>query len=502
MQTSAWIKDVTLQAFPAIEEEMHIDTLIIGAGLTGLSLGYYLSASTKDFIIVEADHIGAGASGRNTCKISAQHELIYQKLIKKHGYDIAKQYYTAQKEAIDSIEEIVQEHHIDCGFMRCDSCIFTNEDANIASMQDEYQAYLDLGIDCEYINDWKFTIPFKEGIRMFHQAKIQPMKYMLGLVNILRKRGIAIYEHSPVTTIIEKDNGYIAMCNHRKIYANKIVQATQFPFYDRLQFYFSRVHPSMNSIASVSISDELPQDMLINIDDPLKSYNTINSNGRKLIVGGNEHRVGKIIDKPNAFLEEAQKVFHISSFDDLWTSQDYQPFDHLPIIGKLQERNDTLLIATAFNKWGITTSNIAAKLLCALLLHQESQYQKLFDPHRIPSIFALDFVKENITIAYEFIKGKFKDPDEEYPIIGHGKIIMIDDHPFGVYRDENEKLYIVDAVCPHLGCTCVFNAVDKTWDCPCHASRYSYTGEIIKGPSTHKLNAYGEGLNRIDPHIL
>lgn len=502
MNPSTWIKEVTLDQYPHIEQDIETDVLIIGAGLTGLSLGYYLSNSDAKFIIVEANHIGYGASGRNTCKISAQHGLLYDKLIKKHGYDIAKRYYTSQIEAIDSIEEIIQEHKIECDFMRCDSYLFTQEETNLAALQDEYQACLDLHIECEYIHEWDYPLPLKEGIRMHNQAKFHPMKYMKALANILEQRHQQIFEHSPVRTIIEKEDGYLALCNNRKIHAKRIVQATQLPFYDHHQLYFSRIHPSMNSMAATSISTPLPEDMLINIDNPLKSYNTIGQNQRKLIIGGNEHRVGQMIHHPDAFLHEAQKVFHISTIDDTWTSQDYQSFDHLPMIGKLQKQNDHLFIATAFNKWGNTTSNIAGKLLCAYLLHQESQYMDLFNPHRFTSIFAVNFVKENLDIAYEFIKSKFKDPDEEYPMINHGKVIMIDDHPYGVYRDEHEELFIVDIVCPHLGCNCVFNDIDKTWDCPCHASRYSYKGEIIKGPSTHKLNAYGEGLNIIDPHIL
>lgn len=499
MNDSTWIKEVTYKKYPKVEKELYTDILIIGAGLTGLSLAYYVSNTTSDVIIVESDIIGTGASGRNTCKISVQQETIYQELIKKHGYEKAKLYYQSQVEAIDSIEAIVKEYQIECDFMRCDSYIFTQTEQNLAKLQDEYQACIDLNIPVSYVHEWEFPIPFIEGIKCTNQAKFQPVKYMIGLGDVLTKRNIAIYEHSPVKTILEKDNEYIALINNCKIHAKRIVQATQFPFYDLHQFMFSRVHPSMNSLASTKLSIELPHAMLINIDEPLQSYNTIN---QTFVVGGNEHRVGVAIHHPDAFLHEAQKTFHIESFDNIWTSQDYQSFDHLPMIGKLQSSNSAIYIATAYQKWGNTNSNVAAKLLCAYLLQEDSQYMELFNPHRITSLFVLDFVKENLDIAYQFIKSKFKDPDESYPLIGEGKIIMIDQHPFGVYHDEQDEIFIIDVTCPHLGCTCVFNHIDKTWDCPCHASRYTYKGEVIKGPSTHKLNTYGEGLNPIDPHIL
>lgn len=502
MHSSTWINEIKRKNFPAVEDELTTDVLIIGAGLTGLTLGYYLSNAMSDFIIVESDEIGSGASGRNTCKICVQQETIYQELIKKHGYETARQYYQSQLEAIDSIEEIVQKHQIDCDFMRCSSYIFTQQEDNLIKLQDEYQACLDLNIPVTYVHEWDFPISFIEGIKCENQAKFQPVKYMMGLATILSEKNIAIYEHSPVKTIVENEDGYVVIVNNRKIHAKRIVQATQIPFYDRHQFIFSRMHPSINSLATANIDTSIPQDMLINIDDPLQSYNTIGTDKRHLVIGGNEHRVGQPIQNEEAFLHEAQKAFHLKTIDNCWTSQDYQSFDALPMIGKLQSSNSSLYIATAFNKWGNTNSNVAAKLLCAYLLQQESQYMHLFNPHRMSSLFALNFVKENIEIAYEFIKGKFKDPDDSYPETGQAKIIMIDQHPYGVYRDEQAELFIVDVTCPHLGCTCVFNHEDKTWDCPCHASRYSYKGEVIKGPSTHKLNAYGEGFNPIDPHII
>ena len=133
---------------------------------------------------------------------------------------------------------------------------------------------------------------------------------------------------------------------------------------------------------------------------------------------------------------------------------------------------------------------------------KRSQYRVIFTPQRMSDIFSLPFVKENLNVAYEFIKGKFKHPDDQYPDIGEGKLVQIDDHTYGVYRDEEEILHIVDVTCPHLGCVCHFNAMDKTWDCPCHGSRFSYTGELIKGPATYRLHRYGEGFNEIDPHII
>lgn len=503
MNPSKWIKEIQKTSYPALEQDIYTDTLIIGAGLTGLTTGYYLSQATDNFIIVEANHIGYGASGRNTCKVTAQHGLIYKSIIQKYGYEVAKQYYTANMEAIESIEEIIHKHQIACDFKRCNSIVFTQETELIANIQDEYQACLDLEIPCSFIDTVKYPITIQAGLMFPNQAKFHPLKYMLALAEIIKKAGISIYEQSPVTNIIKNEDSYIAMCNGRKIHARNIVQATQFPFYDQHQFMFARTYSMSSSILCTPITTNYGDDMLINVESPSISFNSLTSHDQTyLMIGGNSHKTGQLKKEDSDYVKRAQKTFGIVNFEDMWSTQDYMSFDHIPYIGKLDKHNDQLYIATGFSKWGNTTSNIAGKLLCAYLLKQESQYMKIFDPHRFASLFSLAFIKENMNVAYEFIKGKLQQPDEEYPQKGHAKVMQINHHHYGVYCDEQDQLHIVDITCPHLGCVCTFNPHDKTWDCPCHGSRYSYTGEIIKGPSTRKLNSYGEGLNRIDPHIV
>ncbi len=503
MNASKWIKDTPKTSYPKIEQDVYIDTLIIGAGLTGLTTGYYLSQAMKQFIIVEADCIGYGASGRNTCKLTAQHGLIYKSLIQKYGYTLAKQYYDAHMEAIESIEEIVHKHQIDCDFKRCNSVLFTQESEKVPNLQDEYQACIDLNIPCSFIDTVQYPLTIQAGIMFPEQAKFHPLKYMIALADILTKKEIAIYEHSPVTNIIEENGTYIALCNHRKIYARNIVQATQFPFYDQHQFLFAKTYPMSSSILCTPTTANYGDDMLINTESPSISLHAFSIQGQTcLMVGGNSHKTGQFAKEDPDYVQRAKKMFGIEHFEDMWSTQDYMTFDHLPYIGKLQKNNDQLYIATGYCKWGNTTSNIAGKLLCAYLLKQPSPYRKLFDPHRLSSLFSLTFLKENMNVAYEFVKGKLQPCDKEYPQKGQARVIEIQNHLYGVYRDEQDELYIVDITCPHLGCICIFNQQDKTWDCPCHGSRYSYTGEVIKGPSTNRLHSYREGRNQIDPHLF
>lgn len=502
MKESYWVKHAgQKETYPSISKEMDANIVIVGAGLTGLSTAYYLSKVTNDVFVLEADEVCYGASGRNTGKVTAQHGLLYKDIIEMYGRDFALQYYQANEEAIQSIASIIEEHHIACDFQRCSAALFTQDKTMIAQLQDEYQAYLDLRIPCTFIEHTPFPFAIEAGLQMHYQAKFNPYAYGQALAKMISEAGIHIYEHSPVETMVNDDDGtYTLLVNGKKIHANKVIFASQFPFIDHAHLYFTRMYCEQESIICAELKEDAPDTMMLNIEKPLHSYNGY---GQRMFIGGKNYKSGQTCEvSEENFHAHALKTFHLDTIDDEWSSQDYITFDKLPFIGKLDKYNEKILFASGFNKWGNTTSNIAGKLLCAHVLDQPSQYRSLFSPQRFKNIFSAPFVKENLNVAYEFIKGKIKHGDHEYPYIQQGKAMQIDGHTYGVYRDEYEALFIVDITCPHLGCICNFNAVDKTWDCPCHGSRYSYTGEIVKGPTTQCLRPYGDGLNPIQPHIF
>lgn len=497
---SYWIQRTKKKDYPALQEDMDKQIVIIGAGLTGLSCAYYLSKSLQDIIILEADQICYGASGRNTGKISAQHGLLYHNLIEHYDIAMAKQYYHSNIEAIRSIESIIDEHHIDCDYKRSDTSLYTNDETLLPLLQDEYQAYLDIGIPCSYQDDIQADFSMKSALTMHDQARFDPYRYGLGLSDILDERGISIYEHSNVKTMITLDDGhYELLVNNHHVHACKVIFASQFPFIDHGHFYFTKMYCEQESLAYMENTHDTKDVMLVNIEKPLHSYNIFNDN---IIVGGNAYKSGQTPSITHTrFLNDIHSVFPKEQIEYVWSSQDYITFDQVPFIGRLDVHSDNLLFASGFNKWGNSTSNIAGKLLAAYALSLRSQYHMLYSPQRLSSLFTIPFVKENLNVAYEFIRSKFKVNSDEYPSIGEGKSMTIDGHTYGVYRDEDEVLYIVDITCPHLGCICSFNSIDKTWDCPCHGSRFSYKGKIIKGPATYELHTYGEGLNYVDPHI-
>lgn len=501
MKESYWIqKQKNKTSYLKLSKETKTHIAIIGGGLTGITTAYFLAQAKEDVMLLEADQLCYGASGRNTGKVSAQHGLIYHDLINRYDKAMAKQYYAANAEALKTIKSIIDTHQIDCGFAYCDSVLYTKNSLHISQLQDEYQAYLDIHIPCEYLNASKTDFPYEAALAMKQQARFDPYAYGTALADITHKMGIPIYEHSPVQEVIKTDQGYRLTINDLYVYADIVIFATQFPFLDYGNFYFTRMYSQQETIAYAKLKEKQNLDMMLSIDEYVQSFNIDED---ILLYAGNEHKSGQPQRKSQQeFAYELPSIFSIDHLISTWSSQDYMTFDKLPMIGKLDKNNDTMLFASGFNKWGNTTSCIAAKLLCARVLQRDSIYRMLYSPQRLSNIFSLPFVKENANVALAFIKSKMQSSTDTIPDKLNADIMELDGHKYGVYRDEEDNLHIVDIICPHLGCTLHFNKEDKSWDCPCHGSRFSYKGDIIKGPASHKLNTLDEKHNSINPHII
>lgn len=500
MNESYWIKQNKTKHYPKLENNLRVQTLIIGGGLSGLTTAYYLSAAVNDIALIEADWLGYGTSGRNSGKVTVQHGCIYHKLIKKHGLDKAKAYYQAQKEALESIASIIEEHHIECHAQRKDAILYTEDDTKVFQLQDEYQALLDIGVPCEFLDQNESLIACKAAIRINNQLGYDPYAYLLGLSDCLDQKGIAIYEHSPATTVEKDGSGYRVTVNNHFIYAQNIVSATMTPLLDGFSFIYAKSYPSVSHIAIMPIKHSLSNQMLYSIDSPMSSYHDINAD--TLLCGGYEHPCAEMDQKQlDDWLVSLQKEWKCEAAQITWDSQDLMSFDHLPFIGPLSKRYPNFYIACGFSKWGNTNANVAAKLICADLLKKENYYSALFNPSRKQPFFQAQCFHMNIKTAFHFIQSQFSEASDLNCKPKEGKVVSLGGKLYGMYRDENDELFLVDIRCPHLGCICSFNEVDHSWDCPCHGSRFHYDGSIIKGPAQSPLSEYeSEQVNHVDPH--
>lgn len=491
---SYWIQNGEKTSYPSVENDKKCDILIIGAGICGLTTAYYLSKAKRQVMIVEADHIAYGASGRSTGKLSSLHGCIYHQLIRIHGEKKAGDYYKVNQEAIESIKAIIDEYQIECDYEESEALAYCTSEEKAKVIMDEIQALKQLAIPFEKVAE--NTIDGVHlGIKFRNQAQFNPYKYCVALAKICEKQGVQIYEKSSVSAFEQ----YEVTANQHKINFNQLVMATQVPLINEKHFYYTKMAPYQSYLAVLK-PGKRESLMTISIENLTRTSRSLSHQQNDyLISGGFEHKAGQDIERSfkefERYLNESYPQHEIIS---KWSSQDLKTFDHLPLIGRIGDEPH-LYFATGFNKWGNTLGTVAAKILCSYLLEQESVMQDMFYPHRLSLILNKEFIKENGNVAINWFKNKQNKEEFKIPAQKEAEMIVIDTHPYGIYRDEKDHLHIVDIICPHLGCTLIFNDQEKSWDCPCHGSRFDIDGQIIKGPAICGLHSFNEPLNKLHP---
>ncbi|HFL2397650.1 TPA: FAD-dependent oxidoreductase [Clostridioides difficile] len=508
MNESYWFLNSSPKEYNKLGENIKTDCLIVGGGITGLTTAYLLAKEGKKVVLVEADKIGYGTSGRNTGKVTCQHDIFYSKIEKKYGLDKAKSYYNANNEALNLVEQIIEENNIKCDFKRETSFVFTEKEDTIKNIKDEYRTCKKIGINCEYHETIEnIPLDIKGAISFTNQGQFNPKKYIDGLAKAAVNLGLKIYENTPV---VDLEKGKICRVKTREdniIEAENVIISSHSPWYDGLNFYFAKEYAERAYLMVAVLENKLTDGMFISIDDPSITFRQYNDGSENLLIfGGGDHKVGQGGTEKEIFddLEHyGKEVFKVKDFKGKWSAQDNMSFDNVPYIGYINKREDNIYVATGFSKWGITNGTVAGIIIKDLIINNNSDYKDTFNPSRLGSYFSKDFIKENANVAINYVSGKLKIGSGDMPKNnGEGKIVNIDGKRYGVYKDDNGDFYIVDTTCTHLGCELNFNSEEKTWDCPCHGSRFDYKGNILEGPALKPLKLYGHGDNDVNPKLL
>ena len=493
VSASYWLASTPCTSYPRLDEDMSVDVAIVGAGLVGITLAYLLKKEGRKVAVIEADRILQGTTGHTTAKITSQHSLIYEKLIRSMGKELAYQYAEANESSIRLIETIIDENKIDCDFSHLPAYIYTQSDEYTEKIENEFKAASLLGISAQYTENTQLPFEVKAAMRFDNQAQFHPRKYLLALAEKIPGDGCAIYENTRAIDIVEEEKNIIVTQQGAKISSNVIVLATHYPFWDRHGLYFARMYPERSYIMGVRISERFPTGMYINAEDPGRSLRAQPYEGGELVlVGGEHHKTGHGENTYSHY--EKLKDFACSNFNlqeilYRWSTQDYTSMDGIPFIGRITSSKPNIYVATAFMKWGMTNGTAAAVIIRDLIIKGESPWQEVFNPSRFtPIASAKNFVVENADVAKNFITDKLVPIDENIDIKpGEARIIEHGGSRAGAYRDEKGKLHIVDTKCTHIGCELHWNEAEMSWDCPCHGSRFSYDGEIIDGPALRPL---------------
>lgn len=488
------IKDNNLN-YDTLNKNITVDVCIIGGGITGISTAYKLCKAGLNVCVLEKDKIAHHATGNTTAKITVGHGLFYRYLLDTFSKEYAKMYLDANQSAISDIKNIIDSENIDCDFTNQDNYIFTNLEEEVTKIKDEVSIINSLGGDVSFVTKTPLPFDILGAIKFPNQAQFNPVKYVYGLCQAVTNNNGAIFENSKVYDVKSSNDGYITYTKDYCVTSKYVVLASHYPIINVPGFYFLKMYQEASYLIGVKTNSPLFDGMYINTKSPITSFRTALYNNEKiLLIGGSEHKVGIKADLSNSYskLEEiAKSLYADAKVLFRWNTEDCISLDKIPYIGEFSNVMPNVYVATGFKKWGMTTSNVAANIICDKILENTNKYEDVFCSTRFKPIKnGTEFVNMLKQVSNSLVLDKFKIPQKTLANISNdeGKIIEINNSKIGVYKDVHGKLYAVKPICSHLGCELSWNNLDKTWDCPCHGSRFSYKGISLYDPSIKNLD--------------
>lgn len=492
---SFWIENFQISHYPPLEEDLRTDVCIIGGGITGISCAYYLSKKNMKTCILEKDHIFEKTSGHTTAKITSQHGLFYQYLYNSYGVDTAKKYLNSNQEAITNIKNIIDVENIDCDFEFQNHCIYTTDPHQIQKIKNEASILHKLDFNVKILN--KINLPItniEAAIEFPHQAQFNPIKYIAGLCRFITEHQGLIFENSKVLKLQKNGKEYKIITPNHIVTAKYVIIATRYPIINFPGFHFFKMYSETSYLIATEINQPLFNGMYISADQPTFSFRTSLLNGKKiLLVGGLNHKTGTKISLSNQYSlleKKAKELYPDAKTLYKWNTQDSVSLDKIPYIGDFSTLYPNVYIATGFKKWGMTTSNVAANIITDKILKKENPYTDIYTATRLRPVKNRAEIKNMLKeTMHSLILNKFDLPAATPKDIkcDEGKIVNNHSRKIGIYKDKTGKEYKIIPKCMHLGCELSWNNLDKTWDCPCHGSRYTFDGKLIYGPSKKDL---------------
>ena len=484
--------------FNTLSEDIKTDICIIGSGIFGTTCAYYLSKLGYNVVILEKDEtIAAKTTAYTTGKITSQHGLFYNYLIYSYGKKLAKDYLDANEEAIANIKNIIDSEKIKCDFEYQNNYVYTTEKTDLPSIEKEVKAVNSLGFNCEFVTKTGLPFPVEGAICFKNQAQFNPLKYIYSLCDKIISRNGKIYTNT-VATDIEKDlANYVVYTNKHKIKSKYVIVATHYPFLKISGLYFTKMYQSTSYIIAIDPKKTLFNGMYINNSAPIFSYRTAKYKGKELLlIAGSDHKSGRPSsygDSYGILEKEAQKYYPNCEILYKWNTEDCISLDKIPYIGSYSLSMPNVFVGTGFKKWGMTSSNIAANIIVDKICEKTNKYEYIYRSSRLKPIKNSDEFKNMLVQSTNSLfLDKFKPANMAFENIANnsGSIIEINNEKIGIYKDSNENIYAVKPICTHLGCLLSWNDIDKTWDCPCHGSRFNYDGKNLYNPAFKDLETY------------
>jgi glycine/D-amino acid oxidase-like deaminating enzyme len=486
---SLWIATGPEQPLlPDLDRDVEADVAVIGGGIVGITTALLLKEAGARVVLLEADRLAHGVSGHTTGKVSSQHGMVYARLAERFGAEGARTYGAANEAALAWIADRVEADGIECDLRRRASYAYGDR----AQAEREAQAAIEAGLPASLVDDTPLPYPVEAAVRFERQAEFHSRKYLLALAAQLEGDGCRVFERSRAAEVDVHAQPTVKTPGGRVV-AGHVVLATHVPFPDRT-LAFARAHPQRSYAIACRIAGEPPEGMFISAGSPTRSIRGVPLGDEELLlVGGEGHRpgTGGDTERRYAALEAfAREHWDVEAVAYRWSSQDTTTIDTLPYAGRATPFSDRILMATGFAKWGLTGGTAAAMILADAILGRDNAWAELFDPNRFtPRAAAARFVEENAKAGVRFADRLTKRATRPIEALapGEGGIVRLGGEKVAGHRRDDGTLVAVSPTCTHLGCQVNWNRAERSWDCPCHGSRFSPDGDVLHGPAVHPL---------------
>lgn len=428
---SIWKKTTSMPAFPCLDGNARTDILIIGGGIAGLLCAYELERAGADYLLVEAEKLCSGVTANTTAKVTAQHGILYQKLLPSLGAERTRLYFQANQRAVERYRALGRE--IDCDFREKTAFVFARSDTK--KLEREQNAYRAIGVETTLQKSSPLPFPVAGCLALPGQGQFAPLKFLSHIA-----QGLNIREHTKVQGLAPGE----ALTDHGVIRANKIIVATHFPILNKHGLYALKMYQHRSYVLALRGAERL-EGMYVSQDDTGLSFRMY---GELLLLGGGGHRTGKEGGGWRELRSLARRWYPGAEEAACWVAQDCITLDGGAYVGQYSPKTPGLFVTTGFNKWGMTTALAGAEILRDLVQGRANIYAPAFDPSRPMPVGAA----------------------------------------LGNAASSTANLLTPTAPrCPHLGCALKYNPQEHSWDCPCHGSRFDRDGGLIDGPATDDM---------------
>jgi glycine/D-amino acid oxidase-like deaminating enzyme/nitrite reductase/ring-hydroxylating ferredoxin subunit len=496
---SLWLAGAPPTAYPALEADREFDVAVIGGGIAGVSAALLLKRDGARVALLERGVICGGATGFTTAKVSALQETKLTEIDDLHGADVAAAYAAASLAAVQRIDELVRAEGIDCGWERVAAYTYAGDEEQVDAVVHEAHVALAAGLDVQLTTAVPLPFAVAQAVCLPDQGQLDPVRYVRGLAAAVDGDGSRIFESTAVATVDEGSPCRVRTHDGPTVTAHDVIVATNYPLLDR-GLFFARMEATRSYLVAARVREDATDGMLITAGQPSRSLRSYrDGDDAWLLVGGEGHLTGSGEAQPARFaaLERfAREHFDVIDVPYRWSTQDGMPTDKLPYIGPYTLASSHLWVAAGFQKWGMTSGTLAAGMLADRIAGRDNAYAAVFDPNRATVRSAPAVAKAQLWVARHFVGDRLSPAQAgsaaDVPA-GEARVVRSGLGKIGVYRDEAGVAHGVSLRCTHLGCLVHFNAAERSWDCPCHGSRFDVDGSVLAGPA-------GEPLERREAH--